>query len=279
MHLARTARRLALLAGLGGAALSAMTGSALATSNCSYDASFHRVNVYDSSGSSNDLEVTRKGQYIVVRDGDTGTVSYCSSYNGVATVYNTDKVIVDGNDVAYDGFVIDEAEGELGPGWTPETDGKSEIEVVFRNANVNPLHVHVYGSPAKDGIRFSGRNQVMFGWDADVDAWTMNKVDNTPITTRFGATGRGGDDWLSADGGSTSSTPPTTMPAMLMGDEGDDWINGSTSTGGDMLYGYEDNDIIYANDGGQDFVYGGIGTDQAVVDNLDYIRDVEKTVK
>jgi RTX calcium-binding nonapeptide repeat (4 copies) len=279
MNYGRVLRRLALLAAVGGATLTANTGLALADSTCSYDASFHRVNVYDGSGSSQDLQITRSGQYIVVRNGDNGAISYCSSANGVATVTNTDKVIVDGNATSLDGFVIDEVGGELGPGWTPEADGKSEVEVVFRNANVSNPHLHVYGTSGKDGIRFSGRNQVMLGWDSDVDAQVINKADNSPITTRFGAIGRAGDDWLSADGGSSSSLPPTSMPAMLMGDEGHDTVEGSKSTGGDMLYGYEDNDTIYAYGGGQDFVYGGAGADTAVVDASDYVKEVEQIVK
>jgi hemolysin type calcium-binding protein len=280
MNYGRVLRRMALLAAVSGAALTANTGLALADSTCGYEASFHRVNVYDGSGSAQDLEIARSGQYIVVRDGDNGAMSYCSSANGVATVDNTDKVIVDGNAATGDGFVIDEAGGELGPGWMPEADGKSEIEVVFRNPGGTTPHLYVLGTSGKDGIRFSGRNQVLFGWDPDVDAWVMNKADNSAITTRFKANGRGGDDWLSADGVSgNSSLPPTSMPVMFFGDTGDDTLEGSKSTGNDSLYGDEDNDTIYANAGGQDFVYGGTGLDTAVIDISDYVKDVEKIVQ
>jgi len=277
MHLARTTRRLALLAALGGAALSATTGIAQADSVCSYDASLHRVNVWDGSGDAR-MKITRKGQYIVVANG--ANVSYCSSYNGVATVTNTDKIIVDGHaSGVWDGFVIDQSNGELGPGFTAEGDGKSEIEVVMRNKT--GADVEVIGTPGADTVKFGGKNLVMLGNDSDIDANLISSTDGTALVASFEAKGGAGNDYLSAAGGyGYSSFPPAAVGyAELAGGDGNDTLQGGDAF--DKLFGQGNDDYLYAVGGGFDLVEGGTGFDRAVLDASDaYGNDIEqKTFK
>jgi hypothetical protein len=263
----RTAGRLALLAAIGAGALSASTGSALADSQCSYDASFHRVNVYDGSGSA-DLRIARSGQYIVVQDGANGPTSYCSSATGIATVTNTDKVIVDGT---AGGYVIDESGGELGPGWTQESDGKSEIEVTVRAPYDPYLQLTVVGSPGADTIKFAGGSQVKLGNDNDVDAQIIDRTSAAQLSARFKvANGLGGDDMLSAAENASTFGSSTS----LNGGENSDTLIGGP--GLDYMYGEAGDDDLRAFGGGTDYLGGGSGSDSATADATDNLSaDIE----
>lgn len=267
MHHARTIRRFALLAALGGAALSASTGIAHADSICTYDAANHRANVWDGSGASR-MKITRKGQYIVVANGANTTVSYCSGSNGVATVTNTDRIVVDGNSnhalrVDEDGFTVDQSAGVLGPGFTPESDGNSEIEVIIRNKN-GPV-VDVVGTSGSDTIKFTGENGVMLGNDSDVDARVYDPTDGSAVQALFVAHGGAGNDYVSAAGGYPHGA--ATGHSAQYGGDGDDTLQGGDLY--DLLYGEGNDDYLYLVGGGFDQADGGAGWDRAVLDSSD----------
>ena len=76
--------------------------------------------------------------------------------------------------------------------------------------------------------------------------------------------GRGGNDTIYALPGND----------VLYGDVGNDRLHGGK--GHDVLRGGAGNDLLYARDGTRDVVNGGPGFDEAWVDRLDVVKNVER---
>jgi hypothetical protein len=297
MHHLRSLRRLALGAALAGAAIGAVPAMANAAGpqapTCTYDPVVHRVLVNEKSDVFG-FQLARSGLDIIVGNEGFGAFVFCRPLTGsgpVANVLNTDRITVFGTPVPpqtggcelcgpqaiSDPYLIDESRGAFAPGFTPEADGNSEIEITFDTGGI-PAPLEVQGTEATasgltDTIRF-GRvpgavNGVNFGPDNDVDARIKAGA------TKFTASGGAGDDVLSASGNPDQSTmTATTNPVTLSGGSGNNVIAGGR--GADTLTGGPNDDFFLSDDGVVDKVNGGFGFDAGIMDSIDVLTSIER---
>jgi len=269
MHHFTSIRRVALGAALAGAALGAVPAMASAAPLCSYDTATKTVTVFDDDNAT-PVAIQRTGFGRLF----AGANSFCTSSSGVqATIKNTDLInmLPITHKGAGDGVVIDESQGPLAPGFSPEADGSPEIEISVQN--VTPLIerpvVKVIGTSQPDFLTVGGSGAVNLDRDTDADVTVVN---DTPAAIQL--EGRGGNDVISGQG--FGSQPATHQNLTLLGGDGNDTIFGGL--GADVISGDAGADKLLAVDGAADTVSGGADIDRADVDKLDKVDTVETKV-
>jgi hypothetical protein len=294
MHHLRSIRRLALGAAV--AAAVACLAPAMASADlvhnptCTFNEGTHQVSVFDKSDAFQ-LQVARVGVDIAVRN-EGGITVKCFSTTGsgvTANILNTDKITVFGTPtdgpfggcegcgplpVTSDGYVIDESGGAFAPGFTPETDGNSEIEIVFETGGI-PARLAVDGTDATasgltDVIRVGGPlGFVNFGSDSDIDV--KLRAGALDVTVDAGA----GDDFITGGGNLDKSVlDRANVPLNLNGGSGADTVFGGSAS--DKLGGGSEDDFISSFGGLVDIVAGGPGlSDVAIHDPGETLTGVE----
>jgi len=263
-------RRLALGAGLAVVMAGAVPAFADAASTCTLDPTTHRVTVNDGSGSQ-PLRITRSGQFLAVQDGSSvAPLHFCDSSVAFASVTNTDRIIVNGT--GGDSYVLDYSQGFLGPGFTPETDGVSEIEVQVRSPFAATFSY--VGGSGSDTVRTLGNNAFRIGADEDVDANVFDPVSNAPRASQLDVSGGPGSDFVSGRGLPGAFGGAVKVPMFIHGDGGDDTLVDGLS--GDFLFGDGGNDTLFAADGtNADHITGGADFDTVTADQLDGVDSSE----
>ena len=193
-----------------------------------------------------------------------------------ATVTNTDRLVVHEfvTDI-HDGVTIDESNGEFAPGFAPEADGHSEIEIVVSKAGgvADNGRLNIIGTPGNDVIRIA-RGAVSLQRDLQAGQRPRRRR-RPPGTPRGGVTVEGssgsrfpvrpGVRRAAAD--AVVSRPGRAAP-------GDDKLFGGTQ--GDYLFGEGDNDTLNSVEQvPSDFVSGGSGFDNAIHDAIDNLDGIE----
>ena len=180
---------------------------------------------------------------------------------GVATVTNTDAIVVNGVPASVEQLTIDLSGGLFAPGATPEATGTSEIEISLLLGDGSDL-ITVSGSSGADRVAV-GAAGIAFTTDGDAD------VTMSPLASSLQVLGLGGNDVLTGRGGSGAGS---SFPNALVADggEGDDTMDGGagsdTLTGGegnDTISGREANDIVDGG-GGNDTLAGNDGNDELI---------------
>jgi hypothetical protein len=276
MHHFRSLRRLVLGAAVAGAAIGAVPAMANAASTCSYSPDGGGVvSVTDGSndgiGTVEKLRIAVVGQFITVGDGNRQT-NACRGPAGFALTTNTSQINVTAKIRDHDdGIIVDQSQGDLGPGRFPETDGNSELEVTTFLAgplNVRP-ELELIGTPGPDVIRIGGQfGAVNLGSDNDTDIAAVGGFNKVRVD------GGLGDDFITGTGNANGSPGRTTVPLLLFGNFGRDILMGGDATDDD-LSGGPDNDGLYSADGVVDHLFGGQGVDDATADFKDDLHDVE----
>jgi hypothetical protein len=275
MHFMKHIRRLALGAAIAGSVIGGIPALASASSSCTFDANTKRATIIDGSGSAQ-LRLVRSNQFIEFADGSAPPQA-CDGPTAFATNTNTDRVIVQGTSTdPLDGYLIDQSQGAFGPGATPETDGNSELEVQVRQLNGARARLSVNGTSGPDTIRIAGANVIAIGTDTDIDANIFNPNDGSYRASRIGASGLGGDDFLSGRGVDGFVAGPASVPVDLSGGANNDTlVDGLASD--DDLGGDGGNDLLFSVDGHADLLSGGTGFDKATIDNRDsFNNDIEQ---
>ena len=163
---------------------------------------------------------------------------------GVADVNNTDQILVTGAGT----IVINLSGGPFAPGEEVEGTGTSEIEFGVAVG----IDVTIEGSSAADNIVIgettTGTLTTNINLNGDND--TDLTADATAVVTVFGM---GGDDVVSANGG-TGTGDPEQDGVSLFGGDGlfDGGVEADTLTGGDgpdLIEGEEGPDILNGADG------------------------------
>jgi len=244
---------------LTGALLGAAGQASAAVESCVHDPVTKTVTASISTGSEATLKVAANGQLLF------GLVpAPC----GDATTTNTDLVTVTGTAGADDTFVLDQSDGFLGPGFTPEGN-IPEIEVDTNLGDMTDRFV-IYGTQGDDTIA-AGVNGVAIDSDGDLDM-TFNpgifelEVHLLAGKNFFNGRGQGGAG-LAFRG-----------PLWIYGgDEGDELVGAWAAdeihggAGDDLIYAHQENDVVYGN-GGSDWISAGDGADLVVggagADNL-----------
>jgi Ca2+-binding RTX toxin-like protein len=192
---------------------------------------------YDSGTAT--VTVTVDGEPAIVSRNAAGAIRVGGVACDVATVTNTDMIIVNGGPLA-DRVTFN---GSFAPGLTAEDTGASEIEITLAMGDGNDTAV-VNFTDDPETILFTAGG-IDIGNDLDEDITTAG-VEAVRVY------GKGGDDTIDATsylGGGRLS---------LYGGIGADIIIGSAQN--DSLYGQEDGDTLTGNDG-NDALYGGHGDD------------------
>jgi Ca2+-binding RTX toxin-like protein len=276
MHHTRTIRRLALGAVLAGVAATGLPSLAQAASTCTYDGGSKVMTVHD-DGVGGPLWLTRVGQFLAIEE--NGQTICSGGTAGFATVTNTNKINVIGKSSAqgiFGGYIVDQSQGVLGPGATPESDGNSEIEISIRQTLANPALLMVVGNQQSQTVRVGGNAAatVMLGADADNDI-TLVRDDLGNAANAVIVTGGDGADTLTGRGGvGVSSLPPSRAPVTLRGGAGVDTVVGGN--GADELDGGSGDDQLFSAGGGIHGLLGGAGFDRATTDAADNVREVEQ---
>jgi Ca2+-binding RTX toxin-like protein len=258
------------------ALLIAATPSSAAVS-CSYSVADHRLSV---SAIDDFARVARSADTIQVDNGHE--VAPCAG--GSPTVLNTDLIQIDHTGRSAD--TIDLGGGPLAPGFTPEPQGASEIELQY----LTPTFVDIRGTAAADRLSLArgGAN--------------LNGDDDADVTGQFTVLlieGRAGNDRLFPQSGYTSVAARRTLlgqggrdtllatpdGAILHGGNGHDRLIGGPGAdnltggrGGDVLNGGRGRDLVRAIDGSPDRVTCGPGIDRAKIDGIDRVKSCEKLI-
>jgi Ca2+-binding RTX toxin-like protein len=258
------------------APLTAATPSSAAVS-CSYSAADHLLSV---SAIDDFTRVARSADAIQIDDGHE--IVPCAG--GPPTVFNTDLVQIGHTGRSAD--TIDLGGGPLVPGFTPEAQGTSEIELQY----LTPTFLNLRGTAAADrlSLALGGANL-----DGDDDA------DVTGQFTVLLIEGRAGNDRLFPQSGYTTVAARRTLlgqagrdrllatpdGAVLHGGNGHDRLIGGQGadnlTGGrgaDAISGGRGRDLLRAIDGSRDRVSCGPGADRAKVDGIDRVKGCERLI-
>lgn len=232
------------------------------------------------------LEVTGNDNALVRRDGDLVLVG-TSAANGPrdfkqidcagveATVTNIDRVVYRGTPVPQRSehqFLLDEREGSLAPGASPEaSDPEIEVEVVLPNQPRARPHVQLLAGEGRDSVQVragAGLLEVDLepsppprGFTPDADL----TVSAPPRTVELKVLGGGGGDVLDARG--LDRRRSLVRSVLLAGDEGEDTLLGTErgdqlqgGSGPDRLFGRGGRDLLYPS-AGADTTMGGAGAD------------------
>ena len=211
MHHFRSIRRLALGAAIAGAAIGAVPAMANAASTCSYSPDGGGVvSVTDGSndgvGTVEKLRIAVVGQFITVGDGNRQT-NACRGPAGFALTTNTSQINVTAKIRDHDdGIIVDQSQGDSGPGRFPEADGNSELEVTTFLAG--PLDVR------PEGWSSSARPDPTSSGSAASSARSTSAPTTTPTSPPWAASTRSASTAASA---TTSSPGPATPTARRAG--------------------------------------------------------------
>ena len=230
------------------AALPSVPAAAGDHASCSYDGiDTVTLTVHEGIGI-----ISRAGDRITYRSFDTNGYEQC----GLATVHNTNRIRLVDDAVGFDRTLgIDLSNGHLGPGKTPESRGRSEIEIVAEFGGGYESQMSIAGTP-HDNRFVIGQTGVKLNRDADVDARVTD--------AGFYSVGGGrGSDLLSFDGG--EGTGPAWGPTEffdneLVGGAGHDELIGGPGT--NAIFGRGMRDLLRGK-GGNDYLDGGAGSDEA----------------
>ena len=231
----------------------------------------------------NFLEVTGNDNAQVRREGDLVLVG-TSAGNGPrdfepvpcgqeATVTNIDRVVYRGAPVRLrreHQFLLDEREGPLAPGASPEAvDSEIEVEVVLPDQPQARPHVQLLAGEGRDSVRVdgvSGRLAVSLGSWPEGDALDPDLIVSAPPrTVELKLHGDGGGDVL--DARSLDGHRGLVRSLLLTGDDGKDALLGTQredhlegGVGPDRLFGRGGRDFLYPS-AGSDLTVGGPGAD------------------
>jgi Ca2+-binding RTX toxin-like protein len=263
MHPSRSLRRLVLGAAVAGAAIGALPAMASASSTCSYNFNTKEVTINDASGSLA-LHVVRSGPYVAYGDGRS-TPQICWGPVTIATTTNTDTInVIESAANVEGGITVDESQGMLAPGATPESDGTSEIETVVYSNHTHPS-LKVVGTSGPDTIRVGGSGAVNLGPDADTDISVADGASNVALW------GGAGNDFLSGEGFVNGVWNSATVPLLLVGEADNDVLLGGFAS--DALYGGANDDSLISVDLSSDTLSGDTGDDTAKLDSKDILLD------
>jgi Ca2+-binding RTX toxin-like protein len=263
MHPSRSIRRLVLGAAVAGATIAALPAMASASSTCTYNFNTKEVVINDASGSLT-LHVVRSGPYVAYGDGRS-TPQICWGPVTIATTTNTDTIsVIESAANVGGGISVDESQGMLAPGATPEADGFSEIETVVYSNHTHP-DLKVVGTSGPDTIKVGGPGVVNLGPDTDTD---ISVADGPAKVALWGGAG---DDTLSGVGIVNGLPSSATVPLVLVGEANNDVLVGGLA--GDGLYGGADDDTLVSADQSSDTLYGDSGDDTAKLDSTDILQD------
>jgi hypothetical protein len=263
MHPSRSLRRLVLGAAVAGAAIGALPAMASASSTCSYNFNTKEVTINDASGSLA-LHVVRSGPYVAYGDGRS-TPQICWGPVTIATTTNTDTInVIESAANVEGGITVDESQGMLAPGATPESDGTSEIETVVYSNHTHPS-LKVVGTSGPDTIRVGGSGAVNLGTDADTDISVADGASNVALW------GGAGNDFLSGEGFVNGVWNSATVPLLLVGEADNDVLLGGFAS--DALYGGANDDSLISVDLSSDTLSGDTGDDTAKLDSKDILLD------
>jgi hypothetical protein len=266
MHHLRSIRRLAVGAAVAGAAIGAVPAFASASSTCFYNGGNRTLSITDDSGSE-PLRIVRSKSLIVIGDGPTAPTTFCGGSGNIAQNENTDTINISGPLTStIDGYVVDLSGGPFTPGFTPETDGNSEIEIVATNSSAAPATLTVEGGAGHDEVRAGPNGAVDLG-DTDIDRDPDILMPAGAFSLRL--RGNDGDDTLTGQGFGTGNA---TMPLSLRGGNGKDRLEGGS--GRDTLRGDADDDTLFSFDtSAGDVLFGGSGFDKGNADSNDIFGD------
>jgi Ca2+-binding RTX toxin-like protein len=237
---------------------------AAAATTCDYTASNHKVRVVLSGGGG---WISRSiGDHIMVNN------VWC---DGVATVYNTNTIVVlGGAGTQILGIHLDY--GGFKPGFTNEPGTSDEIEIsVSLGGDSDSLNIR--GSGVGDNIVVGKSSGFAVLGRMNLNAYETTGVD-ADLTLIVGIEeivlyGKGGNDTISGAGGAGTGDAATHM-LKIAGDDGADTLTGGAvgdkiggGQGTDVMKGGAGPDWLDAQDGaGGDSVYGGTGADTCVLD-------------
>jgi hypothetical protein len=203
---------------------------------------------------------------------------------GTATVATTDLLVVLGESGRTDTFALDLSGSAVVPGATPETDGRSELEVrmdLGGGAGSERDRLAVVGSSTADTITVgsatsAGSTLVVAVSIADPRgpvteaSLTVERAD----TLELSVDGGDGDDVVSAASVVAGGGVPAAL--TLLGGPGADRLTGSGGAdllaggpGADEMDGGAGGDAIDARDGTRDTVGCGAGADAVLADEVD----------
>jgi Ca2+-binding RTX toxin-like protein len=169
--------------------------------------------------------------------------------------------------------ILDEREGPLAPGASPEAAGAEiEVELRFGKSDEHPPHVQVLGTPWNDSMTAAPVSGQRFGVNlnaqadrADADADADLILAAPPASIELKLHGEGGADRLDARGADAGSRPVRSL--LLSGEAGSDLVFGTNrpdhfdgGAGADRIFGRGGRDFGYAGFG-RDRVFGGSGDD------------------
>lgn len=269
---------LVALAVLGSVALAPSAGSVAAApqkrvATCSFNAGSHLLDVQVT-----DLKVVariqRKGDDLIVRVGTTPLA--CAG--PTPTVSNVDRIAV----FSRTELALDIRNGPLAPGFTDEGDGSSEIEVDARFSRTGGLRVR--GSAGGDSIRLG---ELDSGHGVNLNSREANRDADVTVDGGLNVVsvlGRGGNDIVSARGGSEFKRPLDTQMTvsagigrdrligtanrdLLGGGAGPDYVKGGR--GADRIRTQGGSDTLRVRDRRRDFVQCGPGEDRVAADRRD----------
>lgn len=185
------------------------------------------------------------GTAVVSRDaGATGAIRVNGTQCDTATVANAGAIAVGGSG----GVVqLDLGNGGFGPGATPETDGISEIHVVWNSFGIG---LGVLGTAGSDYVSRAGNGGLHLNPDGDSDV-NFNYMPAS-VTIDTGA----GDDFVDLSRGDSNGNAAWT--STILGGDGNDVLRGDLET--DTISGGPGDDQI-ADGLGDDTVAGNDGAD------------------
>ena len=186
------------------------------------------------------------GTAVVSRDaGAAGAIRVNGTQCGSATVATASAISVGGSG----GVVqLDLGNGGLGPGATTETDGISEIHVVWNGFGIG---LAVLGTAGPDYISHAANGGLHLNSDSDSDV----NFNFQPASITIAAAG--GDDFVDLSRPDSNGNPAWT--ATVLGGDGDDVLRGDTVT--DTISGGPGHDRIADGLGNDDAVSGDDGDD------------------
>lgn len=196
------------------------------------------------------------GTTYVQRSGDTIRVGHADNWHNCGTVTELNKLDIDMNGSSGTALVIQLEYGAFAPGFTSETDGTSEIEMVVTNAQNSGL-VEVQGTPAGDHItigyaRIQLQDANVFNVNAGVEATPDNDVSVLGSAPLVGVGGREGNDKLFATGTGSVGSGPTRSATYLSDGVGADEVVGGDGQDWFVMTGATDPGDSYSGEGGED---------------------------
>jgi hypothetical protein len=241
-------------------------GAAAASVNCDYNGTNHQVTIKMVGDIGTRLIRTIEGHIKVAG-------AWCE---GVATVFNTDTIVVSG-DGGTQTLNLSMLNGGFRPGRTDEVGTSDEIEITTPLGGGFDMVV-VEGNDAVQHLAF-GKISTTFGTVRviNLNAYEFTGKDADVFMAGVedaSAFGNGGGDSITGDGG-FGTGQPYDLRLTYFGGGGSDWLVGGIGNdriyagmGADDVWGLEGNDLIDLRDGVEenDAGVGGPGADHCELD-------------